>query len=164
MRETFVSYSPYDTAKLANSLAPMLGKGDALLLHGDVGAGKTDFSRKIIQNRMVKHDTLEDVPSPTFTLVQSYQLGSLEFVHADLYRISHPDEVFELGLERAFEEAVCLVEWPDRLGSLAPKNALNIEIAIVDDTTRTFRFFWTDENWSDRIATLTSLVSDGGNS
>lgn len=163
MQATLISYSPEDTGKLANFVAPLLGKGDILLLHGDVGAGKTDFARKIIQNRMAEFEAVEDVPSPTFTLVQTYNLGPVDFVHADLYRLSHPDEVFELGLERAFETAVCLVEWPDRLGSLAPNSALNIEISIVDDTTRTFRFSWTDETWSDRIRALTALDTDGEN-
>lgn len=157
MHFTLTSHSPNDTTKLANALAPLLTNGDVLLLHGDVGAGKTDLARKIIQNRMSLLDALEDVPSPTFTLVQTYDLGKVEYVHADLYRLSHPDEVYELGLERAFESAVCLIEWPDRLGSLTPKNALNIEISILDDTSRSLGFFWTDADCSDRLSTLSSL-------
>jgi len=131
-----------------------------LLLHGVVGAGKTDLARKIIQNRMGEHDVLEDVPSPTFTLVQTYELGGLEYVHADLYRLSHPDEVFELGLEHAFEHAVCLIEWPDRLASLAPQNALNIQISILGEQARSFKFSWTQPDWSDRLAEL-KLLNDG---
>ncbi len=66
------------------------------------------------------------MPSPTFTLVQTYDTGAVEIWHADLYRLTHPDEVEELGLMQAFDEAICLVEWPDRLGDLAPANALTL--------------------------------------
>jgi len=158
---TFTSHTPKDTGKLADALAPLLQAGDVLLLDGDVGAGKTDLARKIIQNRMVKFDALEDVPSPTFTLVQTYELGGLEYLHADLYRLSHPDETYELGLERGFETAVCLIEWPDRLGSLTPTNALHVDISITDELTRKFQFSWTHPKWSDRLAALTKKPKGG---
>jgi tRNA threonylcarbamoyladenosine biosynthesis protein TsaE len=154
---TLISDTPEGTRKLAQALAPLLTKGDAILLHGDVGAGKTDLIRKIIQTQMAKLGVAEDVPSPTFTLVQTYELGETEYIHADLYRLSHPDEVFELGLERGFETSVCLIEWPEILGSLAPENALNIHISILDETKRGFRFSWTQPDWSDRLAALYSL-------
>ncbi len=151
---TFTSQTPDGTRKLADMLAPILQAGDILLLDGDVGAGKTDLARKIIQNRMIKFDALEDVPSPTFTLVQTYDLGGLEYLHADLYRLSHPDETYELGLERDFERAVCMIEWPDRLESLAPANALRVHISITGECTRKFQFSWTHPKWSDRLHTL----------
>jgi len=156
------SRSPDDTCKLANTLAPLLKGGDVVLLQGVVGAGKTDLARKIIQNRMAEYGVFEDVPSPTFTLVQTYELDGVDYVHADLYRLSHPDEVYELGLEHAFEHAVCLIEWPDRLASVTPQNALNIDISILDGQTRRFRFSWTQPEWSDRLAALKLLnLSDG---
>ena len=71
---------------------------------------------------------MEDVPSPTFTLVQTYQ-ADVEIWHADLYRLSHMDEVAELGLEEAFDSAICLIEWPDRLGSAAPKSAIRLALS-----------------------------------
>lgn len=151
---TFISHTPDDTRKLADALAPSLQAGDVLLLEGDVGTGKTDLARKIIQNRMMKFDALEDVPSPTFTLVQTYELGGLEYLHADLYRLSHPDETYELGLERGFETAVCLIEWPGRLGSLAPMNALHIHISITGELSRKFQFSWTHPKWSGRLHIL----------
>lgn len=157
MHFTLTTSCPDDTGKLAAMLAPMLGRGDVLLLHGVVGAGKTDLARKIIQNQMIKFDAFEDVPSPTFTLVQTYDLGETEFIHADLYRLSHSDDVYELGLDRAFDEAVCLIEWPDRLGSLAPQNALSIEIIILGDSRREIQFLWTDLRWTDRMSTLKTL-------
>jgi tRNA threonylcarbamoyladenosine biosynthesis protein TsaE len=71
---------------------------------------------------------LEDVPSPTFTLVQVYPAGEDEIWHADLYRLTHPDEVWELGLDEAFDHAITLVEWPDRLGGHLPPRALRLRL------------------------------------
>lgn len=157
MQFSITSHSPNDTTVLAAKLAPLLIKGDVLLLHGNVGAGKTDLARKIIQNRMELSGAVEDVPSPTFTLVQTYEMGDMEYIHADLYRLSHPDEVFELGLERGFDHAVCLIEWPDRLGTTVPENALNIDISIIGENMRSFKFSWTHTRWSDRLNTLNAL-------
>lgn len=97
-----------------------------LLLDGPIGAGKTHLARALIQARLPNP---EDVPSPTFTLVQTYDAGDVEIWHADLYRLSHPDEVLELGLDDAFDTALCLIEWPDRLGSLTPEKALRLRFS-----------------------------------
>jgi tRNA threonylcarbamoyladenosine biosynthesis protein TsaE len=110
------------TARLGQWFATRLQAGDCLLLEGQIGAGKSHFARAFIQARLGR---AEDVPSPTFTLVQSYQ-ADVEIWHADLYRLSHPDEVLELGLDEAFDSAICLIEWPDRLGSLLPKGAMRL--------------------------------------
>ena len=83
------------TARLAERLGALLHPGDCLLLDGPIGAGKTHFARALIQSLM---DVPEDVPSPTFTLVQTYDTGAGELWHADLYRLSSPDEIEELGL------------------------------------------------------------------
>ena len=116
-----------ETAGLARRLAPRLEAGDTVLLSGPVGAGKSAFARVLIRARL--GDPQAEVPSPTFTLVQTYGEGADALWHADLYRLSHPDEVAELGLLAAMEEAICLVEWPDRLGPLAPASALHIDLA-----------------------------------
>lgn len=108
-----------DTARLGRWFADRLRAGDCLLLEGAIGAGKSHFARAFIQERLGR---AEDVPSPTFTLVQTYQ-ADVEIWHADLYRLTHPDEVLELGLEAAFDSGICLIEWPDRLGRFAPKGA-----------------------------------------
>lgn len=112
------------TDRLGVWLAAHLKAGDCLLLSGPIGAGKSHLARALIQARLGR---FEDVPSPTFTLVQTYQ-ADVEIWHADLYRLSHPDEVLELGLDEAFSDAICLIEWPDRLGRLAPKDAVTIRL------------------------------------
>jgi tRNA threonylcarbamoyladenosine biosynthesis protein TsaE len=81
------------------------------------------LARSVIQSWLGR---LEDVPSPTYTLVQTYGEGGAEIWHADLYRLSHPDEVIELGLDDAFGRAICLVEWPERLGRATPDSALRL--------------------------------------
>ncbi|GGL54991.1 tRNA (adenosine(37)-N6)-threonylcarbamoyltransferase complex ATPase subunit type 1 TsaE [Wenxinia marina] len=119
------------TRDLAARLAGAARPGDVLLLSGPVGAGKTAFARAFIRARLRSPGT--EVPSPTFTLVQTYDDGKAEIWHADLYRLSHPDEALELGLGDAFETAICLVEWPDRLGSLAPEDALHLHLSADAD-------------------------------
>ncbi len=109
------------TAHLAAAISDRLRPGDTLLLSGDIGAGKSAFARALIRHRM---GPAEDVPSPTFTLVQTYNAPGVEIWHCDLYRLTDPSEVLELGLDDAFTSAICLVEWPDRLAELAPDNAL----------------------------------------
>jgi tRNA threonylcarbamoyladenosine biosynthesis protein TsaE len=98
-----------------------------LLLTGSLGAGKSALARAIIQARLGR---AEDVPSPTFTLVQTYEAPGGDLWHADLYRLTHPDEVIELGLEDAFTSAICLIEWPDRLGRLAPQDAVHVALSL----------------------------------
>ena len=117
------------TTALAQRLAPRLRAGDVLLLQGPIGAGKTHFARALIQSLLATEGRAEDVPSPTFTLVQTYAAAGMEIWHADLYRLTSPAEAEELGLEDALAEALCLIEWPDRLGSLAPANALTLDFA-----------------------------------
>lgn len=123
--------SPDATAALAGGLATALGAGDVVLLAGEIGAGKTHFARALIRGSLAAAGApREDVPSPTFTLVQSYAAGTLEIWHADLYRLTDPQEIDELGLLSAFETALCLVEWPDRLGLLAPPGALHLSFEV----------------------------------
>ena len=118
--------SEADTAALGERLALAAQPGDCLLLSGPIGAGKSTVARAFIRARC---GAGEDVPSPTFTLVQVYEDGVSEIWHADLYRLTHPDEVWELGLEDAFTRAICLVEWPDRLGKHVPDGALHLTLA-----------------------------------
>lgn len=137
------------TQRFGAHLAAELEAGDVLLLTGDIGAGKTALARAIIQKRLSEADRLEDVPSPTFTLVQTYWDGAVEIWHADLYRLSGPDGCVELGLEDAFQTAICLVEWPDRLGPLVPNTALHVTLTV--DAGRTLQASSSDPAWAQRL-------------
>lgn len=121
------------TAALAARLGPMLRPGDVVALFGGLGAGKTGFARALIQGLQAPLGCVEEVPSPTFSLVQHYQIGGLDLWHFDLYRLSGPDETHELGLEEAFAEGVSLIEWPERLQSWLPHNRLEIYLEFPPD-------------------------------
>lgn len=121
--------SPEATAAFARRLAPALRLGDVLLLSGEIGAGKSHFARAVISARLAVLGLAEDIPSPTYTLVQTYDAGDLPIWHSDLYRLSDPEEALELGLWDAFDSALCLVEWPERLGDLAPEAAARLQFS-----------------------------------
>jgi tRNA threonylcarbamoyladenosine biosynthesis protein TsaE len=115
------------TGRLAARLAPLALPGDAILLEGPLGAGKSAFARAFL--RALTADQELEVPSPSFTLVQSYDLpGGAEAHHFDLYRLDGPGEVQELGWDEA-RRGIVLVEWPERLGALRPEDALTIAMA-----------------------------------
>lgn len=129
-----------------------LSAGDTLLLNGPVGAGKSHFARAIILSKLSQP---EDVPSPTFTLVQTYEAGTLEIWHCDLYRLSGPDDVLELGLDDAMDTALCLIEWPDRLAELTPENALTLQFAHrKDGQGRDLTLSGSASKWAKALETL----------
>ncbi|WP_039018400.1 tRNA (adenosine(37)-N6)-threonylcarbamoyltransferase complex ATPase subunit type 1 TsaE [Halocynthiibacter namhaensis] len=133
------------TAAFAVAMAEHLRPGDCILLEGPVGAGKSHFARAIIRELLI---VAEDIPSPTFTLVQTYDGQHGEIWHSDLYRLSHTDEVAELGLEDAFSDAICFVEWPDRLGSYRPKTALTLTFSVGEHpNTRNLLVHAPTERW-----------------
>lgn len=135
------------TFDLGARFADVLVPGDVILLEGDIGAGKSAFSRAIIQT---KAGAQIDVPSPTFTLVQTYEFADAEIWHADLYRLTSPDEAIELGLEDAFETAICLIEWPDRLGDVAPDHALHLRFAA-HETAHSVTVLSAPSSWLARL-------------
>ena len=114
------------TERLAGDLAARAAPGDVIALRGDLGAGKTTFARAFIT--ALAPDLEEEVPSPTFTLVQIYQRAPAPVWHFDLYRLERPEEVFELGIEEALVGNICLIEWPERLGVLLPATRLDLEL------------------------------------
>ncbi|TIU80793.1 MAG: tRNA (adenosine(37)-N6)-threonylcarbamoyltransferase complex ATPase subunit type 1 TsaE, partial [Mesorhizobium sp.] len=113
------------TARLGEDLAMALRPGDAIALKGDLGAGKSTLARALI--RALADDAGLEVPSPTFTLVQSYETR-VPVHHFDLYRLSSPDELDELGLDDALAQGAALIEWPERAGDQLPANALQVEL------------------------------------
>src|SRR5215472_6356778 len=116
------------TRRFATDLAGALEPGDLITLSGDLGAGKTAFARALIRH-LAGDETIE-VPSPTFTLVQSYELPRFTLVHADLYRVSSATELGELGLDDAPDGAVILMEWPDRAAGALPPDRLDIAFTL----------------------------------
>jgi tRNA threonylcarbamoyl adenosine modification protein YjeE len=125
--------SPQEMQDLARDLAPVLAAGDVLALSGPLGAGKTAFARALIQTRLAACGRHEEVPSPSYTLVQTYDLGDAELWHVDLYRLGDASELAELGLDDAFGTAIMLIEWPDRLGRLLPARHAAIAFAFLPD-------------------------------
>lgn len=113
------------TGRLGAAIAPVLRTGDAVLLTGGLGAGKSTLARGLIRALTSPE---EDVPSPTFTLVQFYE-SSPAVAHFDLYRLESADEAFEIGLDEALDAGAVLVEWPQRLGARLPPDRLDIDLA-----------------------------------
>ena len=126
-------------APWADLVARDLRPGDAVLLIGDLGAGKTTFARAVI--RALLADDTTEVPSPTFSLAQTYASARLELTHFDLYRLQNPDEAREIGFEDALTRGAVLVEWPERAPAAMPPNRLEIRISeTAGQSARELRF------------------------
>ncbi|MGC2181415.1 MAG: tRNA (adenosine(37)-N6)-threonylcarbamoyltransferase complex ATPase subunit type 1 TsaE, partial [Bradyrhizobium sp.] len=115
------------TASFMADLALLIGAGDVITLSGDLGAGKTAAARALI--RYLADDPATEVPSPTFTLAQSYDLPSFPLIHADLYRINDATELEEIGLSPLPEGVVALIEWPERAPSALPPDRIDIALS-----------------------------------
>ena len=137
------------TAALGTRLGACLGEGEAVCLSGNLGAGKTTLARGAIE---AWTGTPEEAPSPTYTLVQTYQGPRGELWHVDLYRLKRAEEAWELGLEEAFGQAACLIEWPDRLEGLLPRDRLDVELTP-DGAGRT-AILVAHGGWREKLATL----------
>jgi tRNA threonylcarbamoyladenosine biosynthesis protein TsaE len=135
------------TEAWATAVAALARPGDMILLDGPMGAGKTTFARAFL--RAASGDPTLEVPSPTFTLVQSYETRIGTVVHFDLWRLDGPGGLAELGWEEA-RDGIVLVEWPDRLGALRPADALSIELHINSQETRRAVV----SGWPDRLGKI----------
>jgi tRNA threonylcarbamoyladenosine biosynthesis protein TsaE len=133
------------TERFGAQMAVVVCQGDAILLSGPLGAGKTAFARAFLRAAAV--DPALDVPSPSFTLVQTYETRKGKVHHFDLWRLDGPSALAELGWDDARDDIV-VVEWPDRLGALIPPNALHLDFQFTEGDARIVRV----EGWSGRLA------------
>lgn len=117
------------TGRLGEAIARVLQRGDVVCLSGPLGAGKSTLARALIR-ALTTPD--EEAPSPTFTLVQFYEGDRLKVAHFDLYRLTDPDEAYEIGLDEALDEGAALIEWPQRLEGRLPPDRLDVEISLDD--------------------------------
>lgn len=145
-KKSFICKNENDTQKLASLIAGICNKGDVFALYGTLGAGKSTFSRYFIQHFMGNID----VPSPTFTLVQTYSTDDFDIYHYDMYRLKHQDEAYELGIDEAFYNAVNLIEWPENIERLLPKYTWRINITV-KESYRVFEITTSNEEQFNRI-------------
>lgn len=145
------------TERLAQTLAEHARAGDVIALWGGLGLGKTTFARAFIHARR-GGAAVAEVPSPTFTLVQVYELADATIFHFDLYRLAQPDDAWELGIEDAFAEGISLIEWPDRLGPLLPADRLDVEFGPGSSATSRHARLTGHERWSSRLEGLSRHV------
>lgn len=122
-----------ETRRLGAALARALKPGEAVCLTGPLGAGKSVLARALVR-ALTTPD--EEVPSPTFTLVQFYAGAGLSIAHFDLYRLTSPDEAYEIGLDEALDEGAAVIEWPERLEGRLPPDRLDIEIGLNGESRR----------------------------
>jgi tRNA threonylcarbamoyladenosine biosynthesis protein TsaE len=139
------------TAALAGRISALAEAGDVIALKGELGTGKTSFARAFIRAR---GNPDEEVPSPTFTLAQVYELDPVPIWHFDLYRLNAPDEAWELGIEEAFGEAISLIEWPERLGTLLPMRRLQLTLTFADRSAARQISFDPGTAWQARLAAV----------
>ncbi len=137
----FISKSEKDTNKLAKKFEKKLKGGEVVVLNGDLGAGKTTFTKALCKALGIK----ENVTSPTFTLMNIYTSGRLPLYHFDMYRLEDESEAQELGLNDFFySNGVCMIEWAENIKNLLPKNLITINIEKLGETSRKFEILGLD--------------------
>ena len=129
--DTFLA-SETDTVNWGQRLSSIAKKGDVFALYGTLGMGKSVLARAFVQ----KLCGLQDVPSPTFTLLQNYEAPDFEVFHFDLYRIKSAEEIFEIGVEEAIYSGVSLIEWPEKMGGYLPRDVFKVELFPQDGGRR----------------------------
>ena len=141
-----------DTEKFANVVASLIKKHDLILLKGELGSGKTTFARSIINSKYFANDVGHIVPSPTFSLLQTYEFNKRIIGHADLYRVQNKEEMTVLDLQKIIDEGSLIVEWPEIIDSTIYANILNINFEIQNNTLNLI----VDDGggWKDRIRSI----------
>ncbi len=139
------------TTQLARQLAGAARPGDVLALTGDLGSGKTTLARAFIRALTTPE---EEVPSPTFTLVQTYDCDIGTIWHFDLYRLARAEDAVELDIEEAFAEGISLIEWPERLGAWLPAGALHLALSAGAGTAGRRVRLTGGERWSKRLSEM----------
>lgn len=150
--------------KLGEHLAASTGAGDVLCLHGDLGAGKTTFARAFVRS-LLNGDENTEIPSPTFALVQTYEIPRFTISHFDFYRIGDSSEVLELGLDEAIDQGVALIEWPDKAGEFIPDDHLVVALSEGDnDDVRNLKLigFGIWEKKLERFIAVDQFIKDAG--
>lgn len=138
-----------ETQKFGRRIASLLRPRDVLALSGDLGTGKSTLARAIIQEQTGQ----DEVPSPTFTLVQTYERPNQAAIwHFDCYRLTQAEEAYELGIEDAFDEAICLIEWPEKLDNLLPSNSLWLVFKEMGESRQLD--ILGPQSWAERLHTL----------
>lgn len=138
MEKSFISNSSLETSKIAEEIKKYLKVGDIVLLKGDLGAGKTHFVKGIVKSF---NGSEEMVTSPTFTIVNEYNLASQKIYHFDLYRINDESELYNIGIEEyLYSDAICFVEWPERASGLFSNSCKTVEILKIGDNQRKITF------------------------
>lgn len=154
MKKKLFIKSIADTQKVGNLLAITLMPQDVITLRGDLGAGKTELARSIITSLIGKNET---VPSPTFTIVQTYETSKGTLSHYDLYRLNSPEEAEELGLEETLFTQMVIIEWPEKLGPKKFHNNLDIEITL-EDLEKHYFTFSGNSRWKKFIDSLSNEI------
>lgn len=149
MQQIFVCECPDETVtqNLAAKMAEITRPGDVWALFGTLGMGKSVWARGFIKYLC----KVQDVPSPTFTLVQTYEADGFDVFHFDLYRLKSPEEIWELNIEEALNCGVSLIEWPEKMGGYLPRNAFKVKISALGDGARRFEISTDDMEKTNRL-------------
>ncbi len=132
--QSYIISSEHEMLAFADRFAKVIPTTGCIALWGDLGAGKTTFARQLIRSLAKDADLV--VQSPTFTLVQLYEFPQQTLWHCDLYRLIEPEECLELGVLEAMQTALCLLEWPDRMGRYLPENRIDVRITVTGESER----------------------------
>ena len=144
-----VNQNSQKISEMASKISGKPNAGDVILLQGPIGSGKTFFARSFIIESLRAHQLWDEVPSPSFSLIQVYDTIEPKIYHVDLYRLSLRSEVEELGLDTLYGDSITLIEWPDRLENRLPLRYVHIEFSLVEgkENLRNLSIMFVGPNW-----------------